>query len=361
MGASHLKTVQLKNGKLQSIGSNAFENATSLRTVKTGSTLREIDGGAFKNCKNLSSITLKHGLLYLSNNECFENVKKIKKIEIPDTVVNYVFNTFQGTGMTITITEKSSAYYELMSYKVNNKKYWKKLKWTLKIKKSGRTAIKTKKTKISKGKGKANTKWYKKGKKTLYIKTADDLAGLAKLVNEGNSFTGKKVILKNDIDLAAYKEWTCIGYRTTKKKGVFNGTFDGKNHKIYNLRVTKIKWKSDFGNEGLFGAAGKKSNIKNLILKNVYLVGTSCIGGVVCWSEGQVQNCKVYGRIEGNEYVGGIAGGVKIVKNCVNHAELYGVSNVDGIAGSVEMEAFGGKMSGCKNKGKLHSVVSYSK
>ena len=75
------------------------------------------------------------------------------------------------------------------------------------------------------------TDWYTNAEAdtTSYtISTAAQLAGLAKLVNEGPengspvNFSGKTVKLGADIDLAG-KEWTPIG----KSGATFNGTFDG--------------------------------------------------------------------------------------------------------------------------------------
>ena len=78
--------------------------------------------------------------------------------------------------------------------------------------------------------GSADTSWYTEPNTTdtYIITTAAQLAGLAKLVNEGPengspvNFSGKTVKLGADIDLAG-KEWTPIG----KSGATFNGTFDG--------------------------------------------------------------------------------------------------------------------------------------
>lgn len=91
--------------------------------------------------------------------------------------------------------------------------------------------------------GTADTSWYTDHKTDTeyHITTAEQLAGLAKLVNTENasvSFDGKTIYLDNDLDLAGY-EWISIGSEVgTNKKNIpwyyrFNGTFDGRGHVIY--------------------------------------------------------------------------------------------------------------------------------
>ena len=85
---------------------------------------------------------------------------------------------------------------------------------------------------------KADTSWYvaHETDTEYHITTAEQLAGLAKLVNTENasvSFDGKTIYLDNDLDLAGY-EWISIGSEVgTNKKNIpwyyrFNGTFDGR-------------------------------------------------------------------------------------------------------------------------------------
>lgn len=68
-----------------------------------------------------------------------------------------------------------------------------------------------KETKAEAWDGKAvDTSWYAEDKTSYEISSADQLAGLSQLVNEGKSFKGKTVSLTDDIDLNN-KEWTPIG------------------------------------------------------------------------------------------------------------------------------------------------------
>lgn len=352
MGAKNLQTVDLSGGVLQDIDCSAFAEMDELKTVKTGENLRAIAGGAFQKCGNLSSVTLKEGLVYLYES-CFGEDKNLKKITIPASVVYLqdALNEADGTGKTITVTKLSAAYDDLQSRSKANTKAWKNLNWTIKVKKTGRTVPKIKKTKLSAGTGKAVTTWYKKGKKKLFIRNADELAGLAKLVNQGKSMKGKTIILKKNIDLAKYKNWNSIGNHKNKKAADFKGVFDGKGHTIYNLRKTAVNY-SGYDEGGLFYLTGKQSVVKNVVLKNVYVLGVGYIGAVAGGNNGTIQNCKVYGQVEAVAHAGGITGGNDgQIKNCVSNIKVYAGQYAGGIAGNSDF----GKITNSKNKGTVHA------
>ena len=91
-----------------------------------------------------------------------------------------------------------------------------------------------------------DTTWYGDGTAEVYeIASASALAGLAKLVSEGNSMDGKRFLLQCSVDLAD-REWMPIGGSSTK----FKGTFDGCGNEIRNLKITKSY---GGGNLGVFG------------------------------------------------------------------------------------------------------------
>lgn len=74
------------------------------------------------------------------------------------------------------------------------------------------------------------------------IKTAEQLAFLAKQVNGGETYHGKYFQLEADLDLSG-SEWSPIGIGERETDGStvtkpFAGTFDGKNHKISGLTLT---------------------------------------------------------------------------------------------------------------------------
>jgi len=82
--------------------------------------------------------------------------------------------------------------------------------------------------------GTADETWYNDTDTTFTISTAEQLAGLAKLVDAGKTFHDKVVRLTDDIDLADFEHWNPIGTSSAN----FMGEFDGGKHTITNLNST---------------------------------------------------------------------------------------------------------------------------
>ena len=137
---------------------------------------------------------------------------------------------------------------------------------------------------------------------TFNISTAEELAGLAKLVNLGNTFSGKTVVLKEDIDLEN-KEWTPIGKSLEKS---FQGTFEGGWHTVSNLKVTGAN-----ENVGLFGYAAD-AEIRNLTVTEADISGSRNVGGIAgnAGVGTSFINCTCSGEVTANDVkrIGGIAG-----------------------------------------------------
>lgn len=163
--------------------------------------------------------------------------------------------------------------------------------------------------------------WYKKDEGTsetpYEIGSAAQLAYLAKLVNEGNSFQGKFIRLKNDIrlndkDVPTAEDnpvaWTPIGVYvdgSTKDKP-FSGTFDGNGHAITGLYINNAAQY-----QGLFGNISTGGVVKNLaVAGRVIATGQNNVGGIVArLSGGTVQNCGFYGAVTaGTSNAGGVVG-----------------------------------------------------
>lgn len=139
----------------------------------------------------------------------------------------------------------------------------------------------------------------------ITIETAEELAGLAEAVYEGNTFEGKTIKLTCDIDLAN-QEWFPIGYGTSNGLGQidstagaqFRGIFDGQNHTINNLKITTFDI-GGYGSEtasagvGLFGNI-YGAEIKNLNIDDAKVVGNHFVGALVGFSIGSnITNCRV--------------------------------------------------------------------
>ena len=148
----------------------------------------------------------------------------------------------------------------------------------------------------------ADTQWHNKNDDSFKISTAEELAGLAKLVNLGNTFRGKTVVLINDIDLEN-KEWTPIGKSLEKS---FQGTFEGGWHTVSNLKVTGAN-----ENVGLFGYAAD-AEIRNLTVTEADISGSRNVGGIAgnAGAGTSFINCTCSGEVTANDVkrIGGIAG-----------------------------------------------------
>ena len=84
--------------------------------------------------------------------------------------------------------------------------------------------------------GTADTGWYDPddAKESYTLITAEQLAGLARLVNEDVRFTDTTILLDNDLDLSGH-EWISIGSGANTPAYAFGGTFDGQGHVINGL------------------------------------------------------------------------------------------------------------------------------
>lgn len=180
--------------------------------------------------------------------------------------------------------------------------------------------------------GTADTSWYNDTDTEFTLDTAEQLAGLAKLVDGGNTFEGKTIKLNRDFDLYTEDEngeakcFDPIGsYRMDK---IFEGTFDGQNHTIANM--SQNTWALGNGyyytdcGLGLFGAV-ENATIKNLVMDNASISGESALCGTIAAVAGDdviFENIKVTNSevADYQYYAGGIvgwAGGDEQFINCV--------------------------------------------
>ena len=172
--------------------------------------------------------------------------------------------------------------------------------------------------------GTSDTSWYNDNGTEFTLNTAEELAGLATLVNEGNTFENKTVYLGGNINLSGY-EWISIGI---KNQG-WRGTFDGQNYQISNLKTRKTG--SNFGH-GLFQyiTSGKVENLY-IVDADIESSSTALYMGILAdWTNGSVtiRNCHTSGTIHnktGNKLLGGVIGSAKAgaqIIGCSSDAEI---------------------------------------
>ena len=198
------------------------------------------------------------------------------------------------------------------------------------------------------------TPFSNKRAKTYHIKTAAQLRGFAHLQNgvwqdasateEPRDFTGKTIVLDNDIflnDTTGWQQWgkgayavpwRSIGSLTKYDQPVsniqFKGTFDGQGHVIYGLYVERGGLPShEFG--GLFCRVGDGAAIQNLGIE------ASVLNLQELNPEGQAHDGRWYYWGDGVymiEYVGMLAGSLGngiTVSQCYTQGTIYMPSDYD--------------------------------
>ncbi len=196
--------------------------------------------------------------------------------------------------------------------------------------------------------------WVWRGENGVYhIKTASELAGLSKCFQDsylrGNiNFKGETIYLDRDIDLAGH-EWAPIG----KWDGVaFAGTFDGNNHKIKGLKVTKNN-NDEYNFVGLFGLVWGSFCVKNLSLEGEILVNTpsgwTFIGGILGSSLSvsaiSIENCHTNVQISSSGksvFIGGIVGEILSNNDTSNLNKCSSKGNINVTNRSARIGGIGG-------------------
>ena len=165
-------------------------------------------------------------------------------------------------------------------------------------------------------------KWYTAGDAPYQISTGRELVYLAQLVNDGNNFSGKTIVLTADIDLNN-QAWTPIGNENGfDAELAFSGTFNGDGYTVSGLNVPDTYF------PGLFGQISTSAVVQNLIVKGSVTGGDEASGtwaeaaDVAAYNDGCIQNCGFYGTVTGSSdgsvsvygLTGSMGGGT--VKNC---------------------------------------------
>jgi len=210
-----------------------------------------------------------------------------------------------------------------------------------------------------------DTDWYAPTKSSFDLITAAELAGLSKLVRDGESFKGKTIYLLADINLN-YHPWTPIG---CLKEHQFEGTFNGTNHTVSGLSPQPV----DGGMVlGLFG-----DNIG--IIQNVMVDGnaewegsmeTCCVAGIAGINRGIIEGCRNSVSVSGISaiiaesatesktksksilYEGGVAGAnYGTITGCQNEGYIEGENRSTGVSSCIYIGGVAGINA---------SVISYS-
>ncbi len=204
----------------------------------------------------------------------------------------------------------------------------------------------------------AETDWYSEGADSFTLTSARQLAGLALLVKQGNSFAGKTVRLGNDISLVnddktynrSVRWFDGIG----STQAPFSGTFDGNG-----CRITDMTAESTGSGAALFLATD------GAVLKNLRVAGTakaagSAAGLVAQAKATQIIDCGNEAAVTASgERAGGIAaqidGGSSLTR-CENRAAIRGTDGVGGLVGVVLDKD--SRLTDCVNRGDITAAGS---
>ena len=210
--------------------------------------------------------------------------------------------------------------------------------------------------------GTSDVSWYNDTDTAFHLTTAEQLAGLAEIVNGGNTMAGKTIYLDADLDLAGH-EWRSIGIGSNHSL-FFGGTFDGQNHYITNLTS-----RSSADRQGLFGVLSDGALVQNLNVLNadIYSANDHLVEGILAdWANGStVLNCYTSGRVEsaaGNKMLGGLVGQctwISKIIGCGSDAVVVSTSStedcdtVGGLVGQWENSSADSLISDCWFNGSV--------
>lgn len=194
----------------------------------------------------------------------------------------------------------------------------------------------------------ADVSIYSEQKDEYHIETLEQLAGLVKIVNEGQDFSECDFYLENDLDLKGYK-WLPIGWYYPADQGhlwqdfPFNGRFHGQNHIIYNMTI----YEPSHSNLGMFGRTLSDFFVEDLGLVDCN-IKAKFYSGCICGdniSNGGIgmKNCFVTGMIDGQIDIGALVGSSARmqIENC--YAWMYGKKPCKELAGDLR----GGELVQC--------------
>ena len=194
------------------------------------------------------------------------------------------------------------------------------------------------------------------------ISNAQQLAYLAYMVNNGNSYSGKYFEQTANIDLSAYY-WEPIGIKKNKNYP-FSGNYTANPFGV----ITNLYTKSDYDYAGLFGSV-KNATISNIGISGGYIEGGDYTGGLVGYAEGDITitNCYNTGNVtstSSNSYAGGLVGQADII----TITNSYNTGNVTARSSGTYSYAGGlvGRVSGtttitnCYNTGNVTTTTSSS-
>ena len=185
----------------------------------------------------------------------------------------------------------------------------------------------------------------------MYIDSVEDMYEFSDSVNSGNTYSGKTIKIRNDLDFKGYSEKKNVcGLSSTfepigNQSHPFSGKIDGNIKYIKNLTIDK----TGNDNVGIFGYVGETASFVGLNLENITVKGgNNYVGSLI----GKAQNSSVKVNevvaknvnVIGTGTVGGISGGYATLTNVivksgsVNGNSAYGIQGTQGMVNNSIIE-----------------------
>ena len=164
----------------------------------------------------------------------------------------------------------------------------------------------------------------------MYIDSVEDMYAFSDSVNSGNTYSGKTIKIRNDLDFKGYSEKKNVcGLSSTfepigNQSHPFSGKVDGNIKYIKNLTIDK----TGNDNVGIFGYVGETASFVGLNLENITVKGKEFVGGLIGYTqtgsstkvnEVVAKNINIIGT---ENFIGGIIGygynsGIALVSNVI--------------------------------------------
>ena len=148
----------------------------------------------------------------------------------------------------------------------------------------------------------------------MYIDSVEDMYEFSDSVNSGNTYSGKTIKIRNDLDFKGYSEKKNVcGLSSTfepigNSSHPFSGKIDGNIKYIKNLTIDK----TDNDNVGIFGYVTGTASFVGINLENITVKGKNYVGGLYGYAtnNGTILNELTLKNvnISGNQYIGGLVG-----------------------------------------------------
>ena len=128
----------------------------------------------------------------------------------------------------------------------------------------------------------------------------------------------------------------------------FTGSFNGNDHKVSNLRISK----SDTNEVGFFGSISAGGKVTNLGIDVAYIEGKYYVSGICGRNSGTIEYCHSTGDVSGDNFTGGVCGDNSVtVEYCYSTGGVSGNTGIGGVCGYNSSET--ATIIACYSKGEV--------